>query len=71
MCLTLQPDWFCKETRTEHGGLYRITVEGMTVEEIAEGIKDKEEILKLALYSDVRGKAPIAEIDEALLKYYD
>ncbi len=71
MRLTLQPDWFCKETRVEYGGLYGVTVKGLTLDELAKGIKDKEEIMKLALYSEVKGKEPIAEIDEVLLKYYE
>ncbi len=70
MRLTLQPDWFCKETRTEHGGLYGVTVNGMTLAELTERIRDKEGIVKLALYGDIRGKEPIAEIDEVLLQYY-
>ena len=69
MNLTLQPDWFCKETRTEHGGLYGIHVKGLRLDEITKGINDKEEILQLALYRDIKDKEPIAEIDEVLLKY--
>ncbi len=71
MNLILQPDWFCKETRIEHGGLYGVTIKGLTLDKIINGINDKDEILKLALYKEIKGKEPIAEIDEALLKYYD
>ncbi len=71
MRLTLQPDWFCNETRTEYGGLYGITLTDLALDKIAEGINDKDEILKLALYEDIKGKYPIAKIDEVLLKYYE
>ncbi len=70
MKLTRQPDWFCKETRVAYGGLYGITIDGLPVEEIAKRIQDKEEIVKLALYSDIKGKEPVAEMDEVLLGYY-
>ena len=33
-------------------------------------VTDKEEITKLAFYSQVKGKEPIAVIDEKLLDYY-
>ena len=33
-------------------------------------IKNKEEITKLALYSHVKNKEPIALIDEKLLEYF-
>ena len=69
MNLTLQPDWFCKERRTEHGGLYGIHVKGLSPDEIAKEINDKEEILQLVLYRDIKNKEPIAEINEVLLKY--
>lgn len=32
---------------------------------------DKEEVEKLAFYSDLRGKERIAPIDEKLLEYWD
>lgn len=70
--LTLQPDWFHKEIRTEYGGLYGVAVEGLTPDELAERINDKDEILKLALYKDIiKANEPIAEIDEALLRYFE
>ena len=70
MNLILQPDWLCNETRMEHGGVYGVTIKGLTLDKIIKGINDKDEILKLALYREIKGKEPIAEIDEVLLKYY-
>ena len=46
-------------------------MKGLRLDEIAKGINDKEEILKLALYRDIKDKELIAEIDEVLLKYYE
>ncbi|MBQ4605671.1 MAG: NUDIX domain-containing protein [Clostridia bacterium] len=66
----LMPDYFFKEARTEYGGLYGITVHGKTVEEIAAGMQDRDEVTKLALYRDVKGKEPVAILDEALLMFY-
>ena len=33
-------------------------------------INDRDEIIKLALYSKIKNKEPIAPIDEKLLEYY-
>jgi len=70
MKLLLMPDYFSQEERIEHGALYGVTLESITIEEIFNQIKDREEITKLALYSQVSGKEPISQIDEKLLEYY-
>ncbi len=70
MKFLMKPDYFSPIERTEYGGLYGITLHGMSVSDIYEQIKDKEEIVKLGLYSQIKGIEPIAEIDEKLLEYY-
>ena len=66
----MKPDYFSPNERTEYGGLYGITLHDMSVSDIYGQIKDKEEIVRLAMYSQVKGIEPIAEIDEKLLEYY-
>lgn len=70
MKFLMKPDFFSPNERTEYGGLYGITLHGMSVSDICEQIRDKEEIVELALYSRIKGIEPIAEIDEKLLEYY-
>lgn len=70
MRFLLKPDYFSKNERTELGGLYGITLQDRDIEELYGMIRDKEEITGLALYSRVKGKEPIALIDEKLLEYY-
>ena len=70
MKLLLKPDYFSKEERIEYGGLYGITLRDISVDEISAKIHDREEIAKLALYSQIKGVEPIALIDETLLSYF-
>ena len=70
MNLLLRPDYFSKNERIEHGGLYGIRLEELSVEDIYSKIEDKEEIVRLALYSQIKNKERIAQIDEKLLKFY-
>lgn len=70
MKLLLRPDYFSQEERIELGGLYGIKIPESPIESIYAGIKDKEEITKLALYRQIKNKEPIAEIDEKLLEYF-
>ncbi len=70
MKFLMMPDWFSAEERIEYGGLYGITLNSITLDELRDRINDRDEIAKLALYSDIRGKEPIASIDEKLLEYY-
>ena len=69
MRFLLKPDYFSKTERTELGGLYGISLPDQCIDDLYSMIKDKEEITGLALYSQVKGKEPIAEIDEKLLDY--
>ena len=66
----LKPDYFSQNERIELGGLYGITLPEMSVDDLYGRIRDKEEITALALYSRIRGREPIALIDEKLLEYY-
>lgn len=66
----MMPDYFSKEKRIEIGGLYGITLNGISIDDIDCSVKDKDEIVKLAWYSQVRGKEPVAIIDEKLLEYF-
>ena len=70
MRFLLKPDYFSKTERTELGGLYGISLPDQRMDDLYGMIKDKEEITGLALYSQVKGKEAIAEIDEKLLDYF-
>ena len=71
MTFLLKPDYFSKSERIELGGLYGITLPGTTsLDDLYNNVADKEEIASLALYSQIKGKEPIALIDEKLLGYY-
>lgn len=71
MRLLLKPDYFSKSERIELGGLYGITLSGaVNPDDLYNRAEDKEEITSLALYSRIKGKEPIALIDEKLLEYY-
>lgn len=70
MKFLMKPDYFSPNERIELGGLYGIRLYDINIDNIYEMIKDKEEITKLALYSQVRNKEPIALIDEKLLEYF-
>lgn len=70
MKFLLKPDYFSPSERTELGGLYGIRLPDLPVHDLYERIKDKEEITKLARYSQVKNKEPIALIDEKLLEYF-
>ena len=71
MTFLLKPDYFSKNERIELGGLYGITLPGtISLDDLYNNVADKEEITSLALYSQIKGKEPIALIDEKLLGYY-
>ena len=70
MKFLMKPDYFSPNERIEIGGLYGISLPNRNIDDIYGMIKDKEEITKLALYSQVKNKEPIALIDEQLLEYY-
>lgn len=70
MKFLLAPDYFSPEERIEYGALYGITLPNDSLSEIYARVKDKEEIKKLALYGDIKGKESVADIDSRLFGYY-
>ena len=70
MKFLMKPDYFSPNERIELGGLYGITLPETEPDKLYRQINDKEEIKRLAFYSRVKGKEPIAVIDERLLEYY-
>ncbi len=70
MKFLMKPDYFSSQERMEYGCLYGITLVDSSLAYLAEQIKDRDEIVRLALYNDIKGCEPIAEIDEALIDFY-
>ena len=66
----MAPGYFNPEWHEEYGALYGVTLRSEVLKEIEANRADKEEIEKLAFYSQVKGKEKVAEIDEALLEYW-
>ncbi len=66
----MAPGYFNPEWHEEYGALYGVTLPESILKEIEANRADKEEIEKLAFYSQVIGKEKVAEIDEALLRYW-
>ena len=66
----MAPGYFNPEWHEEYGALYGVTIPEKMLKEIEESRADKEEIERLAFYSQVKGKEKIAEIDEALLRFW-
>lgn len=67
----MAPGYFDPEWHYEYGGLYGISLPVEYMENIEKYRTDKEEVEKLAFYSDLKGKEKIAPIDEKLLEYWD
>ena len=67
----MAPGYFNPEWHEEYGALYGVTLPMEMLEEIKKKRSDKEEVEKLAFYSQIKGKESIAAIDEALLKYWN
>lgn len=66
----MAPGYFNQEWHYEYGGLYGITLPEDALAGIEKYRTDKEEVEKLVFYSEIRGKEPIAAIDEKLLEYW-
>lgn len=66
----MAPGYFNPEWHEEYGALYGVTLPEEMLKEIEANRADKEEIERLAFYSQVKGKEKVAEIDEALLRYW-
>ena len=67
----MAPGYFNPEWHYEYGGLYGISLPIEYMEVINKYRTDKEEVEKLAFYSDLKGKEKIAPIDEKLLEYWN
>ncbi|MCM1283255.1 MAG: NUDIX domain-containing protein [Roseburia sp.] len=67
----MAPGYFNPEWHYEYGGLYGISLPVEYMEYINKYRTDKEEIEKLAFYSELGGKEKIAPIDEKLLEYWE
>ena len=70
MKFLMMPDYFSAKQRIELGGLYGIKLPEQDIGTLYKSAADKDEITKLALYNDIKGKDAIAEIDEKLLEYF-
>ena len=71
MRFLLKPDYFSKTERIELGGLYGVNLSStINLDDLYNNVADKKEITSLAWYSQIKGKEPIALIDEKLLGYY-
>ena len=70
MKFLMKPDYFSPVERIEIGGLYGVTLPETSLDKLYHQVKDKDEITKLAFYSKVKDKEPIAVIDEKLLEFY-
>ena len=66
----MAPGYFHPEWHEEYGALYGVTLPEEMLKEIEAKRADKEEIERLAFYSQVKGKEKVAEIDEVLLQYW-
>ena len=66
----MAPGYFNPKWHYEYGGLYGVTLSKKYLEIIEKYRTDKEEVEKLAFYSAIKGKEPIAMIDEKLLEYW-
>ena len=70
MYYKMAPGYFNPDWHNEYGGLYGITLSEDCLQMIEEHRTDKEEVEKLAFYSDIKEKEKIAVIDEKLLEYW-
>lgn len=70
MKVRLMPDYFSTVERVEYGDLYGISLPDRSIRPLFGQIRDKDEIGGLAFYSQIKGRKPIALIDEILLEYF-
>lgn len=70
MYYKMAPGYFNPEWHYEYGGLYGVTLPKEYLAIIERFRTDKEEVEKLAFYSEIKGKEKIAPIDEKLLEYW-
>ncbi|MBQ7933955.1 MAG: NUDIX domain-containing protein [Lachnospiraceae bacterium] len=65
----MAPGYFNPQWHEEYGALYGVTIQETMMEAITRKRSDKEEIEKLAFYSQITGES-IAAIDEKLLEFW-
>lgn len=65
----MAPGYFNPEWHEEYGGLYGVTLSTEMLAEMERNRTDKEEIEKLAFYSQVKDEC-VAAIDEKLLEFW-
>lgn len=65
----MAPGYFNPEWHEEYGGLYGVTLPAETFVQIEKSREDKEEIERLAFYSQVKDER-VAPIDEKLLEFW-
>ena len=70
MYYKIAPGYFNPEWHNEYGGLYGITLPKEYLQTIEEYRTDKEEVEKLAFYSEIKDNEKMAVIDEKLLEYW-
>lgn len=70
MHLNMAPGYFNPERHEEYGGLFGLALKEGAFPELEAHRQDREEIEKLAFYTDIKEKEKIAEIDEKLLEYW-
>ena len=71
MYYKMAPGYFNPEWHYEYGGLYGITLPEEYLQIIENYRTDKEEVERLAFYSEIKGKEELAPIDEKLLEYWE
>lgn len=64
----MAPGYFDPDWHDEYGGIYGVTLSADYLEKIECFRVDRDEIEKLAFYSEVKGREKIAAIDEKLLE---
>lgn len=70
MHFKMAPGYFNPQWHEEYGALYGVSLPEDMLDVIMHKREDKEEVERLAFYSQVMGKERIAEIDEKLLEYW-
>ena len=66
----MAPGYFSSEWHEEYGGLYGVSLSEDMIETIKSHRKDREEIEKLELYSNLQSSDRISIINEKLLEYW-
>lgn len=70
MHFKLVPDYFSPNHREEYGGLYGVTISKEQLAEALECRADKEEIERIAFYSEIAERDAIVAVDEKLLEFW-